>query len=70
MGGLSDVNYTSVRLFFKKLKGRRTSLVAQWIRIRLPMQETWIPSLVRKDSACLGATEPACHSSWACVSNY
>ena len=34
MGGLSDVNYTSVRLFFKKLKDGLTSLMAQWIRIQ------------------------------------
>ena len=67
MGGLSDVNYTSVRLFFKKLKGRQTSLVTQWMRIRLPMQETWIPSLVWKDPICLGAAKPACHSYWGCL---
>ena len=24
----------------------RTSLVAQWIRIHLPMQGTWVPSLI------------------------
>ena len=48
MGGLSDVNYTSVRLFFKKLKGRQTSLVTRWMRIRLPMQGTWVCSLSRK----------------------
>ena len=34
MGGLSAVNYTSVRLFFKKLKDGLTSLVAQWLRIQ------------------------------------
>ena len=30
----------------------------QWVRIRLPMQETWVPSLVWEDSTCHGATKP------------
>ena len=25
-----------------------TSLVVQWLRICVPMQETWVPSLVRE----------------------
>ena len=29
-------------------KKRRTALVVQWIRIRLPMQGTWVQSLVRE----------------------
>ena len=32
------------------------SLVAQWLRIRLPMQETWVWSLVQEDSTCCWAT--------------
>ena len=36
----------------------RTSLVAQWLRIRLPMQGTWVRALVREDSTCRGATKP------------
>ena len=28
----------------------RTSLVAQWVRIYLPMQGTWVQSLVQEDS--------------------
>ena len=36
----------------------RTSLMVQWIRIRLPMQGTWIWSLSQEDSTCLGATKP------------
>ena len=35
-----------------------TSLVAQWLRIRLPMQGTRIRSLVREDPTCCGATKP------------
>ena len=29
----------------------------QWLRIHLPMQGTWVPSLVQEDSTCLGATK-------------
>ena len=35
-----------------------TSLVAQWLRILLPMQGTWVRSLVQEDSTCHRATEP------------
>ena len=41
---------------------RETSLVAQWIRICLPMQETRIRSLVQEDPTCCGATKPVCHN--------
>ena len=34
-----------------------TSLVAQWIGICLPMQETQVLSLVWEDSTCYGATK-------------
>ena len=43
----------------------RASLVAQWLRIRLPMQGTWVPALVREDPTCRGATKPVCHKYWA-----
>ncbi|KAJ8797808.1 hypothetical protein J1605_017010 [Eschrichtius robustus] len=39
-------------------QGLRTSLVAQWLRIRLPMQGTWVQALVREDPTCRGATKP------------
>ena len=35
----------------------RTSLVAQWMRIRLPMQGAQVQSLVWEDPTCQGATE-------------
>ena len=35
-----------------------TSLVVQWLRICLPVQGTWVRSLVRGDSICCGATNP------------
>ncbi|KAJ8785966.1 hypothetical protein J1605_006926 [Eschrichtius robustus] len=39
-----------------------TSLVAQWLRIRLPMQGTRVRSLVREDPTCRRATKPLCHN--------
>ncbi|KAJ8794114.1 hypothetical protein J1605_019106 [Eschrichtius robustus] len=36
----------------------RTSLVAQWLRIRLLMQGTRVRSLVREDPTCRKATKP------------
>ena len=44
-----------------------TSLVVQWLRIRLPVQETWLWALVREDPTCCGAPEPVCPSYWACA---
>ena len=42
-----------------------TSLVAQWLRIRLAMQGTRVRALVREDSTCQAATKPVCHNYWA-----
>ena len=39
-----------------------TSLVAQWLRIHLPMQGTQVQALVREDPTCCGATKPMCHN--------
>ena len=39
-----------------------TSLVAQWLRIRLPMQGTRVRALVREDPTCRGATKPVRHN--------
>ena len=43
-----------------------TSLLVQWLRIWLPMQGTWVRSLVWEDPTCHGATKPMCHNHWAC----
>ena len=40
----------------------RASLVAQWLRICLPMQGTWVQALVREDPTCHGATELVRHN--------
>ena len=44
---------------FKKLLSG-ASLVAQSLRIRLPMQGTPVRSLVWEDPTCHGATKPVC----------
>ena len=51
--------------FLKNFGG--TSLVAQWLRIRLPMQGTRVCALVREDPTCRGAARPVCHNYCACT---
>ena len=46
---------------------RRASLVAQWLRIRLPIQGTRVRALVREDPTCHRATKPVRHNYWACT---
>ena len=36
--------------------------MAQWLRIRLPMQATCVRALVREDPICHGATKPMRHN--------
>ena len=38
------------------------SLVAQWLRICLSMQGTWVRALVWEDPTCHGATRPVSHN--------
>ena len=40
----------------------RASLVAQWLGICLPMQETRVRALVWEDPTCRGATGPVSHN--------
>ena len=44
------------------------SLVAQRLRICLPMQGTRVRALVREDPTCHGATRPVSHNYLACAS--
>ena len=39
----------------------RASLVAQWLRVRLPMQETRVRAPVREDPTFRGAAGPVSH---------
>ena len=38
-----------------------TSLMVQWLGIRLPMQGTWVRSQVWEDATCCGAPKPTHH---------
>ena len=44
------------------------SLVAQWLRMCLPMKGTGVWALVWEDPTCHGATRPMSHNYWACAS--
>ena len=57
---------------------RPTLLISKWFlsglpwclsgkRIRLPVQETQVRSLVREDPPCRRAAKPTYHNYWACV---
>ena len=46
----------------KKVKKYGASLVAQWLRICLLMQETRVRALVWEDPTCHGAVGPVSHS--------
>ena len=48
--------------FFKKKTNSRASLVAQWLRIGLPMQGTQVRALVQEDPTCHGAAKPVRHN--------
>ena len=52
----------------KIIPGQGASLVAQWLRICLPMQGTRVQALVWEDPTCSGATRPVSHNYWACAS--
>ena len=45
-----------------KLLKIRASLVAQWLRICLPMQGTWVRALVWEDPTFCRATRPVSHN--------
>ena len=46
---------------------RGTPLVAQWLRICLPMQGTRVRALVQEDPTYRRATKPVHHNYWACA---
>ena len=58
-----DLGTSPPGVVFKLFKaGEGTSLVAQWLKIRLLMQGTWVRALAREDPTCRGAIKPMCHS--------
>ena len=57
----------TVPIYITKKTNIRTSLVAQWIETHLPVQGTWVQSLVWEDSTCCGASKRVHHNYWGCV---
>ena len=53
---------TLVRMAIIKKSTKRASLVAQWLRLCLPMQGTRVRALVWEDPTCRGATGSVSHS--------
>ena len=53
---------TPVRMAIIKKSTNGASLVVQWLRICLPMQETRVRALVWEDPTCRGATRPVSHN--------
>ena len=51
--------------FKSKIGISGASLVAQWLRIRLPMQRTRVRALVREDPTCRGTTKPVSLRVWS-----
>ena len=46
----------------QKVRLTGASLVAQWLRVCLPMQGTRVRALVWEDPTCHGATKPVSHN--------
>ena len=59
------ISYLSSRCWILRVYG--TSLVAQWLRIRLPVQGTRVWVLLWEDPTCRGGTKPVRHNYWACA---
>ena len=55
------VLFNVYQLYFNKTDFG-ASLVAQWLRICLPMQGTRVRALIREDPTCRGATKPVHHN--------
>ena len=56
----SNLSLALINMALKRLL--KTSLVAQWLRIHLPMQGTRVQALVQEDPTCHGATKPMSHN--------
>ena len=49
-------------MLFLNIGAGGASLVAQWLRVCLPMQGTWVRALVWEDPTCRGAAGPVSHN--------
>ena len=70
MISLSEVSQRKTSILRQHLYGESkkvicTSLVLQRLRIHLPVQGAWTPSLVQEESTLLRATKPVYHNYWA-----
>ena len=58
-----NLKYVSTKPQYTSYKNAfRVSLVAQWLRIFLPMPGTRVRALVPEDPTCRGATKPVRHN--------
>ena len=62
-----SANWTLTDIIFFLKNSSGASQVAQWLRIRLPMQGTGVWALAQEDPTCRGAAKPMCHNCWACT---
>ena len=60
---LYTLNLNNVLCQLHLNKDGKSSLVAQWLEIGLPMQNTWVRSLVGEDYTCRGVAKPS-HHNW------
>ena len=61
---MNSVKLQDTKVIHRNLLYSWTFFAAQWIRIRLLMQGTWVWSLVWEDSTCYRATKPVRHNYW------
>ena len=54
-------NLETIHKYFPTEEALRTSLVAQWLRVCLPMQGSQVGSLVQEDPICHRASKPVHH---------
>ena len=57
-----ETNILEVMINIYTIMSTGTSLVAQWLRICLPMQGTRVQALVWEDPTCRGETKPVRHN--------
>ena len=61
-----DLEISVPGIYLREIKTYvQTSLGTQWIRICLPIQGTWVRSLVQEDPTRLGAAKPVRYNTWA-----
>ena len=59
---INNLNLHPKQLEKEEQKYPRASLVAQWLRVCLPMRGTRVRALVWEDPTCCGAARPVSHN--------